>query len=73
MFHMISGALVAALLIYGLGLLPPPTGLTSCFYLTKVVPLGVLYALNLWGNNAAYLYLVSQSIYLIVTRARTIS
>jgi len=57
MCHMLTGAVVAAILVY-FRLFPAPKGITIGFYTTRIVPLGILYAINLWGSNAAYLYLV---------------
>ena len=60
MCHMITGAVVAAILVYPLRLFPAPTGLTMRFYISRILPLGILYAINLWGSNSAYLYLVGK-------------
>lgn len=54
---MLSGSLVSAVLIYGLGVCPKVEGVTWRRYLTLIVPLAALYAYQLWSSNAAYLYL----------------
>lgn len=54
---MLSGSLVSAFLIYGVGVCPKVEGVTWRRYLTLIVPLAAVYAYQLWSSNAAYLYL----------------
>ena len=55
--QMVFSAAVSAVLVYGAKLAPAPDGLTLEAWATKILPIGALYAIYLWGSNACYDYL----------------
>ncbi|CAH9084211.1 unnamed protein product [Cuscuta epithymum] len=57
MIHMSFCSALAFFLVRAAKLVDPPTAVTRRVYLTRVVPIGVLYALSLWLSNSAYIYL----------------
>ncbi|KAK9741829.1 hypothetical protein RND81_03G131600 [Saponaria officinalis] len=57
MIHMGFSSILSFLLIKVFKLCELPNNMSTSYYFSSIVPIGVLYALSLWSSNSAYIYL----------------